>query len=204
MYLAAAGIGTLVLCDFDKLELSNLQRQIIHDTDNLGMAKVKSAAGRIKSLNPGCETIIFDKKLSEQELSHQIEMADIVVDASDNFETRFSINRQSRIHQTPLVSAAAIRYEAQISIFNQTGTSPCYHCLYKEDQADEDLSCSANGVLGPVLGIAGSMQALEVIKIQCGLGNTLDGRLVLFDALAHEWRTIKLKQDPNCPVCSSL
>jgi len=201
MYLAAAGVGHLVLCDFDQVDLSNLQRQIVHNTDTVGMSKVASASQTLKRLNPDVNITAIEEKLTLQQLDEQMQLADIVIDASDNFETRFTINETSFKHQTPLVSGAAIKMEGQLSIFNKTPESPCYRCLYKDDGGELAMTCSENGVLAPLVGIIGSMQALEALKILADFGKTLDGRLLLYDAFSMEWRQMKLKKDPECPVC---
>jgi len=203
MYLAAAGVGHLVLCDFDQVDLSNLQRQIVHSTDSIGLPKVESARQALNKLNPNVKITAIEEKLSLEQLDEQMQLADIVIDASDNFETRFTINEYSFKHQTPLVSGAAIKMEGQLSIFNQTKDSPCYRCLYKDDGGELAMTCSENGVLAPLVGIVGSMQALEALKLIVGFGNSLDGRLLLFDAFSMEWRQMKLKKDPECPVCQS-
>jgi len=203
MYLAAAGVGHMVLCDFDQVELTNLQRQIVHNTDSIGKNKVLSAQYSINKLNPDVVVTCMTEKLSLQQLDEQMQLADIVIDASDNFETRFAINAASVKYKTPLVSGAAIKLEGQISIFNQTPESPCYRCLYKDDGGELAMTCSENGVLAPLVGIIGSMQALEALKVIVGFGNSLDGRLLLLDAFSMEWRQMKLKKDPDCPVCQS-
>lgn len=202
MYLSAAGIGKLTLIDFDEVEHSNLQRQIIHRTENIKDSKVSSAEKTLHELNP--ETIIngISKKLSLEETEKAIANSDCVIDASDNFTTRFLINRACLAQGVPLVSGAAIQYEGQISVFDfRQKDSACYACLYSEGASEENTSCSDNGILAPVVGIIGSMQALETIKLICNLGDTLKNRLLLFDALALEWRTMKLKKDTNCNVC---
>ncbi len=201
LYLAAAGVGHLVLNDFDQVELTNLQRQIIHSNNSLGEDKVISAKNNLLNLNPEIKISTYNQRLSEPQLCEQIELADVVIDASDNFASRFLINKISFKTSTPLVSGAAIQFEGQVSVFNQTKNSPCYQCLYKDTGADTDLSCSANGVLGPLLGVIGGMQAIESIKILTGVGDTLDGRLLLFDAKRTEWRQLKLNKDPACEVC---
>jgi molybdopterin-synthase adenylyltransferase len=201
MYLAAAGVGTLVLVDFDKVDLTNLQRQIVHTTERIGMPKVDSARQSLNALNPEIEIITIDQALEGEALSEQVSLADVVIDGSDNFNTRFALNAACRHHRTPLVSGAAIRLEGQVSVFTGQPGSPCYHCLYPaEGQLDE--TCSANGVLAPLVGVIGSIQAIEAIKLLTGAGEPLVGRLLLFDALQMEWRTIRLKPDPSCPVCS--
>ena len=201
MYLAAAGVGTLVLVDFDKVDLTNLQRQIIHTNARIGEPKVESARESLLALNPETRIVTIDHALEGDELSHQVALADAVVDGSDNFATRFALNRASREHRTPLVSGAAIRLEGQVSVFNGQPGTPCYHCLYP-DEGELDQSCATNGVLAPVVGVIGSIQAVETIKLLTGAGDPLTGRLLLFDALQMSWRSIKLKPDPACPVCS--
>jgi len=198
MYLAAAGVGNLVLVDDDKVELSNLQRQIIHHIANLGQSKTGSAAITLQQLNPDCKLQLVDHRLDEQELADQVAQADVVLDCSDNFATRFAINRACIVHQTTLVSGAAVRWEGQVAVFNG---QPCYHCLYGESGEPED-TCSTNGVLAPVVGIIGSIQAVEAIKVITMAGVPLTGRLLLMDALSMEWRSLKLNPDPNCPVCA--
>lgn len=202
MYLAAAGVGTLTLVDFDTVDHSNLQRQIIHNIDSIGDSKVSSAKNTLRKINPEVNVHSIDKKLNQDELESLINKTSCVIDATDNFETRFLINRACLSQKIALVSAAAIQYEGQISVFDFTqDNSACYACLYAEG-GEENTNCSDNGILAPVVGILGSMQALEAIKLICNIGDTLKNRLLIFDALALQWRTMKLKKDPNCPVCS--
>jgi len=201
MYLAAAGAGHLVLVDDDEVELSNLQRQIAHNTNDIGLKKVESAKKTIQDLNSDITVTCHDKRLDEEELANEVSAADIVIDGTDNFTTRFALNESCVKNKTPLISGAAIRLEGQVSVFNKTPSSPCYRCLYK-DQGELDASCSNNGVLSPVVGIIGSIQANEAIKVLLGMGECLDGRLLMLDALNMEWRSLKLKKDPACPVCS--
>jgi adenylyltransferase/sulfurtransferase len=208
MYLAAAGVGKLTLIDFDHVENSNLQRQIVHRIKSIGDSKVSSAKKTLHEINPETDIICINKKLSLDEIKTHITTADCVIDASDNFTTRFLINRACITQQIPLVSAAAIQYEGQISVFDfRQHDSACYACLYNESSnengSEENTNCSDNGILAPVVGIIGSMQALEAIKLICNLGDTLKNRLLLFDALALEWRTMKLKKDANCNVCGA-
>ncbi len=202
MYLAAAGVGHLVIVDDDEVDLSNLQRQIIHHTADIGRAKVDSAQEQIAAINPDITVTALASRLNETELAEQVAQADVVIDGTDNFASRFALNKLCVQQQTPLVSGAAIRMEGQVSVFNLSAESPCYHCLYK-DEGELDTSCSANGVLAPVVGIIGSIQANEAIKVLAGMGETLDGRLLVLDALYMEWRSLKLKKDPHCPVCSA-
>jgi len=202
MYLAAAAAGQLVLVDHDKVDLSNLQRQILHSQQDIGHHKITSAADRLTQLNPHLQLTALDHKLSDKELREIAQNVDVVVDATDNFETRFALNRICVETATPLVSGAAIRMEGQVSVFlNRPGT-PCYRCLYREE-GELDGSCSENGILAPVVGIIGSIQATEVLKILLNIGSTLDGKLLLLDALHMEWRTLALKQDDECPVCGT-
>ncbi|VAW50119.1 Molybdopterin-synthase adenylyltransferase [hydrothermal vent metagenome] len=202
MYLAAAGVGTLTLIDFDTVDHSNLQRQIIHKISSVGDSKVESAKNTLQKINPEVTIHSINKKLTLNELKNKITNADCVIDATDNFETRFIINRACVSQKIALVSAAAIQYEGQISVFDfSKKNSACYACLYAEG-GEENTNCSDNGILAPVVGILGSMQALEAIKLICQLGETLQNRLLIFDALALQWRTMKLKKDPNCPVCN--
>ncbi len=201
LYLAAAGVGHLILNDHDVVELSNLQRQIIHQQDNIGVSKVVSAKKTIQQLNNDPHITLLCEKLSTQHLAQWVKNADIVVDASDNFSTRFRLNALCVQNNTPLVSGAAIRMEGQISSYANTLDSPCYRCLYSDNLSKEDNNCSNNGILASVVGMIGTMQATEVLKILLGIGKPLYGRLLLLDALNMEWRMIKVKKDPACPVC---
>lgn len=201
MYLAAAGIGHLVLVDDDVVELSNLQRQIMHTTADIGLTKVESAKQTLLNLNPEINITGYATRLTGETLSSEIVLADIVIDGTDNFSTRFEINKACVENKTPLISGAAIRMEGQISVFNKSATSPCYRCLYK-DEGELDTSCSTNGVLSPVVGIIGSIQATEAIKVLLGIGECLDGKLLMLDALHMEFRTLKLRKDPACPICN--
>jgi len=203
MYLAAAGVGRLILADHDVVDLSNLQRQIAHGTNNIGQMKVASAAEAVRLLNPHTKVDKLPVKLSGKALTEAVEQADLVVDASDNFATRFAVNTACVQAGKPLVSGAATRYEGQITAFDsRRGDSPCYRCLY-DDQADDiTLSCSESGVLSPVVGVIGSLQALEVIKILVGVGESLVGFLLLYDAKYGEWRRLKLPKQPDCPACA--
>ena len=202
MYLAASGIGHLVLVDDDEVELSNLQRQIAHTTSNIGLKKVDSARQTLHDLNPAIKITTYAERLEGKKLSEEIIAADIVIDGTDNFTTRFVLNDSCVTNNTPLVSGAAIRMEGQVSVFNKTPDSPCYRCLYK-DEGELDTSCSSNGVLSPVVGIIGSIQATEAVKVILGIGNCLDGKLLVLDALHMELRTLKLNKDPLCPVCNN-
>jgi len=202
MYLAAAGVGHLVLVDFDKVEQSNLQRQIIHREQSLGQLKVDSAAETLRQLNAQIKVTTVSEHLSEQALIAKLDSVDCVVDGTDNFESRFAINRACVHTQTTLVSGAAIRFEGQVTVFANQQGGPCYQCLYPDTGDELAQTCSDNGVLSPVVGIIGSVQATEVVKSLLGIGKTLQSRLLLLDASQMEWRSITLKKDPACPVCS--
>jgi adenylyltransferase/sulfurtransferase len=183
------------------VDLSNLQRQIIHRHDTIGQPKVHSARRTLEALNPNCTIRPVKGRLEEAALKEAVEQATVVVDCSDNFATRFAINRACVETGTPLVSGSAIRWEGQVAVFNDHPEAPCYHCLYG-DSGELDASCAANGVLAPVVGIIGSIQATETIKLITGAGEPLSGRLLLLDALSMELRSLKLKPDPGCPVCA--
>jgi adenylyltransferase/sulfurtransferase len=202
MYLAAAGVGTLMLADFDQVDLSNLQRQIIHSGNRIGALKTDSAKETLLALNPECRVETIGGRLEQRELAAEAARSDLVIDASDNFETRFAVNRACIGSGTPLVSGAAIRMEGQVSVFSGQPGDPCYRCIYS-DQGVEEETCSETGILAPVAGIIGSVQATEAIKVLAGVGEPLFGRLLLLDALRMEWRTLKLKPDPDCPVCGN-
>jgi len=201
MYLAAAGVGSITLYDDDQVDLSNLQRQIAHDTADIGLDKVISTRQTLEKINPEVAVVARKQRLAGAELLHEVEMADVVLDCSDNFATRFAINQACVEQQTPLVSGAAIRFEGQISVFTPgRNQSPCYNCLYQSD-GEELQNCARNGVVAPITGIIGSMQALETIKLLTGIGDPLTGRLLMLDGLSMEWRTMRLKKNPNCPTC---
>jgi len=202
MYLAAAGVGHLVLCDDDVVDLSNLQRQIVHDTGKLGQPKVESARQSILALNPDITVTTLNHRLEAAELREQSTLADVLVDASDNFTTRYLLNEISVQTRTPLVSGAAIQLDGQVTVFRpDLDDQPCYRCLYR-DGSETEQTCSENGILAPMVGIIGSIQAMETIKVLTGVGKDLGGRLMILDGREMEWRTLKLKRDPACPVCS--
>jgi adenylyltransferase/sulfurtransferase len=201
MYLAAAGVGCLALNDFDKVDLTNLQRQIAHDTDSLGISKVESAKQTLLRLNPDIHVDTLAGTLDGEDLEEQIAASDVILDCTDNFSTRFAVNQACVLTHTPLVSGAVIRFEGQISVFTPGfDDSPCYNCLYP-NQGELEESCVRNGVIAPLPGIIGSMQALEAIKLIAGIGQSLRGRLLLFDALTMEWQRMNLKKNPVCPTC---
>lgn len=205
MYLASAGVGQLTLVDFDTVDLSNLQRQIVHRHSDIGRAKVDSAADTLHALNPEIKINTLDKKLTDEALAQAVRQADVVIDACDNFATRFAINQACVSTHTPLVSGAAIRLEGQVSVFPNTpdeaSNAPCYRCLY-DDIPEAEARCSETGVLAPLVGIIGSIQATEALKLLSGLGTSLAGRLLTLDASTLEFREIRLRRDPQCPICN--
>jgi adenylyltransferase/sulfurtransferase len=204
IYLAAGGVGKLTLVDFDRVDLSNLQRQILHRTADIGRPKTESAREHLSALNPEVSLTLVGRAMDEDNLAEYVAGADVVVDASDNFRTRFAVNGACVRARRPLVSAAAIRFEAQITVFDaRKPESPCYRCLYGAG-AEVDETCTANGVIAPLLGIAGSVQALEAMKILMNVGTTLAGRLLLLDVLTMEWHSARLPKDPHCPVCGTI
>ena len=203
LYLAAAGVGKLTLVDDDEVELSNLQRQIIHREKSVGEAKVASAADSIAALNKDIIVNTITQRLDQTALEQQVALVDVVVDCSDNFETRFLLNAVTQKMNKPLVSGAAIRMEGQITVYDpRQENSGCYRCLY-QDEGELQQTCSEVGVLSPLLGVIGSIQSVETIKLLSEIGQSLAGRLLILDAFTMQWREIKLKPNPNCPICQS-
>ncbi len=202
LYLAAAGVGRLTLVDDDKVDLSNLQRQVVYDCSHIGQAKVNSAATRLREINPLCEIEPLARRLDDAEMAERAAAADLVLDCSDNFATRFLINRSCHASRTPLVSGAAIRWEGQVAVFTWSKGEACYRCLYSEEgKADE--RCSENGVAAPLVGVIGSLQAIEALKLLAGAGDSPCNRLLLIDTLRNQWRKLRLRPDPACPVCGA-
>ena len=203
MYLASAGVGHLILADDDTVEISNLQRQIMHATDRIGMTKVASGLITLRALNPDIDVQIRTERMDAQALALQIAEVDVVLDCTDNFATRHAVNRACVLHKKPLVSGAAIRFEGQVGVFDiRDPDAPCYHCLFPEADDVEALSCATTGVFAPIVGIIGSMQAAEAIKVIAGIGTTLKGRLQILDALDMQWHSVRVKRDPACLVCA--
>lgn len=203
LYLAAAGVGELWLADHDSVDLSNLQRQIAHGEADIGRPKVASAADAIRALNSHTCINTLNEKLQGQLLDDAVRAVDLVVDCSDNFRTRFALNDVCWKNQKPLVSGAAIRSEGQVLVIDpRAENSPCYRCLYDDALGDEQLSCATNGVLAPVVGIIGAVQALEAIKVLARYGEPAIGKLQIFDGTTLEWRSLKLARATDCPVCS--
>lgn len=204
LYLASAGIGTLALADGDSVDLTNLQRQILHRTSAIGMPKALSGAATLAEINPGCKVVALQERLSGVRLEEEVAAADVVLDCSDNFATRHAVNRACVKYRKPLVSGAAIRFDGQIAVFDSRRKgAPCYHCLFPEAEDVEEVRCAVMGVFAPITGIVGAIQAAEALKLVIGCGETLAGRLLLLDGLAMEWRSIDVPRDPGCPVCST-
>jgi len=204
LYLTAAGIGSLTIYDDDTVDLSNLQRQITHYTADIGTDKVISTKNTLNSLNSDTQVIAVKQRLAGELLTTEVKNADVVLDCSDNFKTRFAINKACVEQKTPLVSGAAIRFEGQITVFlNHQIDSPCYNCLY-QNNGEALENCATNGVIAPITGIVGSIQALEAMKIIMAIGEVLKGRLLLLDGLTMEWQTMRLSKNPLCPCCGNL
>jgi adenylyltransferase/sulfurtransferase len=203
-FLAAAGVGTLTLCDADHVDLTNLQRQVLYSTADIGKPKVDAAAGRIAAINPEVRVTRLSARVGAAELAPLADAADVVLDCSDNFETRHAVNRACVASATPLVSGAAIRFDGQIAVFDvRDPAAPCYHCLFGEGESLEETRCATMGVFAPLVGIIGAMQAGEALKLIAGVGASLAGRLLLLDALAMQWREMRVPRDPACPVCAA-
>ena len=202
LYLAAAGVGTLTLCDDDKVDLTNLQRQIVHRTDAIGRPKVESARDTLAGVNPETQVEMIAARVAGDQLDQLVAQADVVIDGCDNFATRHAVNRACVVHRKPLVSGAGVRFDGQISVFDMRQTdAPCYACLFPEDAQGEEVRCAVMGVFAPLTGIVGCIQAAEALKVLTGAGELLTGKLLLIDALTMDIRTIRLKKDPGCAVC---
>lgn len=202
LYLAAAGIGRLTLCDPDTVDLTNLQRQIVHRSDAVGRPKVESARDTLAGINPETRVTPVVERVSGERLEALVQAADIVLDCTDNFATRHAVNRACVKHRRPLVSGAGIRFDGQVAVFDlRHEDSPCYHCLFPEAGDLEEMRCAVMGVFAPVVGIIGSVQAAEALKVVAGVGEPLTGRLLMLDALAMQWRSVRVTRDPGCAVC---
>ncbi|MFZ6816003.1 HesA/MoeB/ThiF family protein [Undibacterium sp. Rencai35W] len=203
LYLASAGVGIITLVDHDTVDLTNLQRQIVHNTASIGQAKVSSAKQTLEAINPEINIVALQEKASDERLYELVQSASIVLDCCDNFSTRHAVNRACVTAGVPLISGAAIRFDGQISVFDTRDVaSPCYACLFPPDQAFEEVMCSTMGVFAPLVGIIGSMQAAEALKVIMGIGQALTGRLLLLDAQNMEWTPIRINRNPLCPVCA--
>ena len=204
MYLAAAGVGNMTLVDADTVDLTNLQRQIVHATRAVGQPKVESARQTLNALNPDVHIDAIDARADAAWLDAHVPRATVVLDCSDNFATRHAVNAACVAHGVPLVSGAALRFDGQISTFDfRSPDSPCYACIFPPDQAFEEVACSTMGVFAPTVGIIGAMQAAEALRLIGGFGETLAGRLMMLDSLRMEWNTMKIARQPDCPVCGA-
>ena len=204
LYLAAAGLKRLSIADSDKVDLTNLQRQILYRTDLVGVPKVQAAGQTLQAINPEVSVIGLTERVGQEMAAKLVVDADVVLDCSDNFATRHALNRACVKRRKPLVSGAAIRFDAQITVFDlRNNDAPCYACLFPEDTEIEEVQCSVMGVFAPMTGVIGAMQAMEAIKLITGVGDSLSGRLLLFDAKKAEWRSVRVKKDPTCAVCGN-
>jgi thiazole biosynthesis adenylyltransferase ThiF len=204
LYLAAAGVGTIGIVDFDVVDFSNLQRQVIHNTERVGTPKAESAKKTVEMLNPDVKVIAYNTRISKENIMDIIKDYDVVLDGTDNFPTRFLINDACYFAGKPLVSAAMLRFEGQVSVFDfrVKEQSPCYRCLFPEPPPPGLVpSCQEAGILGSIGGIMGCIQATEAIKLILGIGEPLVGKLLIMDALSMDFRKVKLRKDPNCPLC---
>jgi molybdopterin/thiamine biosynthesis adenylyltransferase len=203
LYLAASGVGRITLVDDDTVDLTNLQRQVMHTTARVGMAKVESGREAMLQINPEIEVIALRERADDARLAELVSAADVVLDCSDNFATRHAVNRACVHARVALVSGAVIRFDGQLSVFDvRAPASPCYACLFPPDSAFEDVACSTMGVFAPLVGVVGAMQAAEALKLLSGAGRSLAGRLLMLDGRAMEWTDIGIARNPACPVCA--
>lgn len=200
LYLAAAGVGRLTLVDHDRVDLTNLQRQIAHGSEDIGTPKVESARAAAHRLNPECRVTCVQDRVDGPRLAVLLRDVDLVIDACDNFDTRFAVNQACVGQGIPLVSGAAVRWEGQVTVFSGKAGEGCYRCLFPEE-GEDDTRCSTLGVASPLVGVIGSLQAMEAVKVLTGAGEPLFNRLLAYDGLMATWRSIKLRPDPHCPVC---
>jgi adenylyltransferase/sulfurtransferase len=204
LYLAAAGIGRLTLADADKVDLTNLQRQILYRTDSVGAQKVDAARAALNAVNPDVDLVTLNNRVDAGSVDGLAAKVDLVLDCSDNFPTRHALNRACVKHRKPLVSGAAIRFDAQLMVFDLSkADAPCYACLFPEDGEVEEVQCSVMGVFAPLTGVVGALQAMEAIKLLAGIGESLSGRLMMLNAKDGEWRSVRVKKDPACKVCGN-
>lgn len=201
LYLASSGIGQITVCDGDRVELTNLQRQVVHREASIGQPKSASAAATLAAINPEIRIVALEERAGPERLAELVRDTDVVLDCSDNFATRHALNRACVAASKPLVSGAGIRFDGQVAVFDlRRADSSCYHCLFPEGPGEEER-CATMGVFAPLVGVIGTMQAMEAIKLVAGVGETLAGRLQLFDALASRWHEVRLARDPHCAVC---
>ena len=204
LYLASAGVGRMTLADGDTVDLTNLQRQILHTLERVGQAKALSGQTALRGINPEVQVEAITARLAGEALAALVADADVVLDCCDNFATRHAVNRACVRHRTPLVSGAAIRFAGQLTVFDsRRDDTPCYHCLFPEGDDGDEVRCAVMGVFAPLTGIIGAMQAAEALKLIVGTSEVTVGRLCLLDALAMEWRSVKFGRDPACPVCAA-
>ncbi len=204
LYLASSGMGRITVCDGDRVDLTNLQRQVVHRQDSIGKPKATSAAATLAGINPEIHVEALQERAGPERLAALVRAADVVLDCSDNFSTRHALNRACVAARKPLVSGAGIRFDGQIAVFDlRRDDAPCYHCLFAEDPRAEEERCATLGVFAPLVGVIGTMQALEAIKIVAGIGESLAGRLLLFDALGSRWHEVRLARDPHCRICGA-
>ncbi len=204
LYLASSGIGRLTLADSDHVDLTNLQRQILYRDDAVGALKVEAARQALGAVNPEVSVVPLAQRLGGDALEQRVAESDVVLDCSDNFATRHAVNRACVRHAKPLVSGAAIRFDGQVAVFDlRRDDAPCYACLFPENGETEELRCAVMGVLAPLTGAVGALQAAEAIKLLAGVGESLNGRLLMFDALRAEWRSVRVRKDPDCAVCAA-
>ena len=204
LYLAASGVGRIVLVDDDEVDLTNLQRQVMHTTARVGQPKVASGREALLQINPEVEVIALRERVAGERLLQLVRDADVVLDCSDNFATRHAINRACVAAGVPLVSGAAIRFDGQLAVYDvRDPASPCYACLFPEDSRFEEVACSTMGVFAPLVGIVGAMQAAEALKLLAGIGRPLAGRLLMLDGRAMEWTDIGVARHPGCAVCGT-
>jgi molybdopterin/thiamine biosynthesis adenylyltransferase len=202
-YLASAGVGRISVVDNDHVDLTNLQRQIIHTTDNVGRLKVESAREGMLRINPGVQVEVIAARVGDAELSQLVAQADVVLDCCDNFATRQAVNRACVHHRVPLVSGAALRFDGQISVFDRRqNDAPCYACLFPPSEPAPEVACATMGVFAPLVGMVGTVQAAEALKLLSGVGQSLAGRLLMVNAMTMEWTTMQLARTPDCPVCA--
>jgi molybdopterin/thiamine biosynthesis adenylyltransferase len=204
LYLASAGVGRLTLVDSDRVDLTNLQRQVLHTTERIGQLKTTSARSALQALNPQVQVVEVACRAGPQEFDQLVAECDVALDCSDNFATRHALNRACVRHRRPLVSGAAVRFDGQLATFDRRlDDAPCYACLFPESAEAEDEACAIMGVFAPLTGTIGCLQAAEALKLVCGCGATLHGRLMIIDALQMQWRSLAIRRDPNCAVCGA-
>jgi molybdopterin/thiamine biosynthesis adenylyltransferase len=204
LYLAASGVGRITLVDDDEVDLTNLQRQVMHTTARIGQPKVESGREALIQINPDIEVLALRERVSGARLRELVADHDVVLDCSDNFATRQAVNRACVAAGVPLVAGAVIRFDGQVSVFDvRDPASPCYACLFPEDSRFEDAACSTMGVFAPLVGVIGAVQAAEALKLLAGCGQPLVGRLLMLDGRQMEWNEVKVGRDPGCPVCGA-